>query len=170
MVIDDRADDTRGFRRPRERAGCPRVAAPSTAKCRGVALGNKYVGGQDTGDRALTVLVESKMPDELLSEDDRVPGELDGVTTDVQEVGVIQAGGGPVLDTIDPAAAATQEVGPFTLRQRARPGVRRPQHRALPDYGGNPQHVLLRSQSLPVSPESLLRAQQQSRSGQFQQR
>lgn len=87
----------------------------------GVALGTKYVGGQDTGDRALTVLVERKMPGELLSEDDRVPGELDGMTTDVQEVGVIQAGGGPVLDAIDPAAAATQEVGPFTLRQRARP-------------------------------------------------
>jgi len=88
----------------------------------GVALGTKSVGGRDTGERALTVLVESKMPGDLLSEDDRVPGELDGVTTDVQQVGVIQAGGGPGLDTIDPAAAATQEVGPFTLRQRARPG------------------------------------------------
>ena len=86
----------------------------------GVALGTKSVGGRDTGERALTVLVESKMPGDLLSEDDRVPGELDGVRTDVQQVGVIQAGGGLVLDTIDPAAAATQEVGPFTLRQRAR--------------------------------------------------
>lgn len=79
----------------------------------GVALGNKYVQGEDTGEKAITVLVDAKLPEELLTEEDRVPREIGGTVTDVQEVGVLMAGapfttgrGAAVLPT------GLQEFGP----------------------------------------------------------
>ena len=60
----------------------------------GVALGNKITDKKgDTGEPAVTVLVESKLHEDLLREEDIVPDVISGVKTDVQEVGVIQAGG-----------------------------------------------------------------------------
>lgn len=58
----------------------------------GVVLGNKYVQGEDTGDRAITVPVDAKLPEELLTGEDRVPREIGGTVTDVREVGVLMAG------------------------------------------------------------------------------
>ena len=112
----------------------------------GVALGNKISGGEDTGERALTVLVEAKVDADLLKQDDLVPASIEGVTTDVQEVGIIQAGGpaGVITHEVDLAALerapadgaalreeaweaaeapAAQEVGPLLLRTRMRPAM-----------------------------------------------
>lgn len=58
----------------------------------GVALGNKIKDEEDTGEKALQVLVRHKMPEEMLGEEDLVPQEVDGVQTDVVEVGEIVAG------------------------------------------------------------------------------
>ena len=71
----------------------------------GVALGYKLTADADTGERAVTVLVETKMNEELLTDDDIVPPNLDGVPTDVQPVGIIYAGG----------PAASELLGPETV-------------------------------------------------------
>lgn len=107
----------------------------------GVALGTKVSDGEDTGEQALTVLVESKLPPELLPEDARVPAEIDGVRTDVQEVGVLMAGPAGLVpapaDVAPPSLADldgddlaglplgegdhAEEVGAQALRYRMRP-------------------------------------------------
>src|SRR5215813_3429163 len=53
----------------------------------GVATTLKVTGGQPTGTWAVTVLVENKLPLDEVAEESQVPGELDGVPTDVLEVG-----------------------------------------------------------------------------------
>src|SRR5262245_16912757 len=75
----------------------------------GVALGHKVTGGVDTGDRAIVVLVERKLPLSELSPQEVVPTEISGIPTDVQEVGVLRAGPEPL------AASAV------TLTKRYRP-------------------------------------------------
>ncbi|WP_191254880.1 serine protease [Amycolatopsis oliviviridis] len=103
----------------------------------GVALGTKWSGGTDTGEKAITVLVDTKLPSELLRDDDLVPAELSGVPTDVQQVGVLQAGrtisapktngASPSLDEApapSPAGRAEtsrEAVDPLTLARRFRP-------------------------------------------------
>lgn len=103
----------------------------------GVALGTKWSGGTDTGEKAITVLVDTKMPHEMLRDDDLVPATLSGVPTDVQEVGVLQAGRSIAPPKVNGAATmmdeppaptlarpdelAREQVGPFTLAKRFRP-------------------------------------------------
>lgn len=66
----------------------------------GVALGHKITGGVDTGKECLTVLVESKMSEEMLGPSDvigKTGADLksdipNDVLIDVQEVGVLTAG------------------------------------------------------------------------------
>jgi hypothetical protein len=58
----------------------------------GVALGNKIKDGEDTGQPAITVLVDTKMDESLLASGERVKKKLDDAPTDVVAVGVIQAG------------------------------------------------------------------------------
>lgn len=65
----------------------------------GLALGTKWTKGRDTGKKAVTVLVDTKLDDELLPHGQRVPKELRGTPTDVQEVGVIFAG--PAAGTLE---------------------------------------------------------------------
>lgn len=90
----------------------------------GVALGHKITGGEDTGERAVSVLVEHKVPTEDLSEDDLVPPTLDDAPVDVVDVGVIHAGHG-ILEDAAPATDATGQedllVGAQTLKKRVRP-------------------------------------------------
>ncbi|WP_410661588.1 serine protease [Amycolatopsis sp. lyj-112] len=103
----------------------------------GVALGTKWSNGLDTEEKAITVLVDTKMPHEMLREEDLVPATLAGVPTDVQEVGVLQAGrsitapkvnGSPTMLDEPPSPSlarpdelAREQVGPFTLAKRFRP-------------------------------------------------
>ncbi|MEU0519019.1 hypothetical protein [Streptosporangium sp. NPDC006007] len=86
----------------------------------GVALGNKRTRDQDTGEKAITVLVDSKLPKDMLSQDDLIPSKIGTTPTDVQEVGVIQAGapltvggGQPVTSYLMPGATSTQPPGSF---------------------------------------------------------
>ena len=57
----------------------------------GVAIGYKEKGGQKTDKPSLVVMVKKKVPLSDLKKQDVVPPEVEGVTTDVQEVGEIKA-------------------------------------------------------------------------------
>lgn len=57
----------------------------------GVGIGLKESGGRITDQLALVALVERKQPEAALSADDQVPRQLDGLITDVREVGVLRA-------------------------------------------------------------------------------
>ncbi|MPZ73956.1 MAG: serine protease [Nitriliruptorales bacterium] len=103
----------------------------------GVGLGHKWSHGRDTGEDALTVLVDAKVDPSLLSTSDAVPSSVDDVRTDVQEVGVIFAGtalGEAELtgdatrvrrndDLAPPPVPAAPEVGVQALTQKMRPAM-----------------------------------------------
>lgn len=57
----------------------------------GVAIGFKEKGGQRTEIPSLVVMVKEKVPLSQLEARDIVPLEIDGVVTDVREVGEIKA-------------------------------------------------------------------------------
>src|SRR4029078_6588178 len=76
----------------------------------GGALGHKMVGGLDTGDRALVVLVESKIAEFALPARELVPPSVAGIPTDVQAVGRLVAGPQP-LATVE-AVALTRRMRP----------------------------------------------------------
>lgn len=75
-----------------------------------VAIGKKLVRGEETDETAVKVYVETKLDRALLSDDDLVPDQIDGMPLDVVEAGAIQVGGGQVI-----------QVGPQALRRRVRP-------------------------------------------------
>ena len=53
----------------------------------GVAVGLAKREGAYTDELALIVMVEKKVPNDQLTDDDRIPVELEGVRVDVQETG-----------------------------------------------------------------------------------
>jgi hypothetical protein len=57
----------------------------------GVAVTYKAKNGKPTSDWSLTVLVEEKKPKTEVGKSDQVPPEIDGVPTDVLEVGKLEA-------------------------------------------------------------------------------
>lgn len=57
----------------------------------GVGIGYRMEGGVQTDQLAIVALVDQKKPDIALQNSDRVPPELQGVKTDVVEVGTIRA-------------------------------------------------------------------------------
>lgn len=57
----------------------------------GVAVGHKIVAGKDTGEMCVTVLVKKKVPKSDLVTRDLIPQIVDGIPTDVREVGEIVA-------------------------------------------------------------------------------
>jgi len=57
----------------------------------GVGVGYKVTGGERTGELSVAVLVSEKVPAEQLDPQAVVPPRLDGVTTDVVQVGEIRA-------------------------------------------------------------------------------
>ncbi|MEP7290213.1 MAG: hypothetical protein ABI835_00465 [Chloroflexota bacterium] len=57
----------------------------------GVAVGFKQSKGDTTGEVSVVVLVEQKKPLAALSAQDVIPSELEGMRTDVYEVGYLQA-------------------------------------------------------------------------------
>jgi hypothetical protein len=56
----------------------------------GVAASVKVTKGRPTGERSLTVLVEEKKPKTKVAKEELVPAEVEGVQTDVLEVGPIR--------------------------------------------------------------------------------
>lgn len=78
----------------------------------GVSVGYKRVGSDATANRSITVLVTKKIPSYQLSQEDLVPQAIAGWTTDVVEVGRIQAPPPPY------------PIGPMTLyTEKHRPAV-----------------------------------------------
>lgn len=69
-------------RRQRELMSLPHVV--------GVGIGRKMVGGKDSGDEALVVLVDKKVAEPELSRSEKVPRVLSRCCTDVIEVGQLQ--------------------------------------------------------------------------------
>lgn len=58
----------------------------------GVGIGLRQIAGVLTDEVALIVMVKKKIEKDLLSLEEIIPEELEGVLVDVQEVGDIQAG------------------------------------------------------------------------------
>jgi hypothetical protein len=76
----------------------------------GLGLGVKWTDGQPTGEPALVVLVNQKLPKESVAKSDLIPARLQDVQTDVLSIGEPFAGG-----------AAPQDVEVETLAKRVRP-------------------------------------------------
>lgn len=57
----------------------------------GVGVGLSKKAGQLTQQVCLIVMVDKKVPLSQLAPEDRIPAELDGVCTDVQETGMFTA-------------------------------------------------------------------------------
>ncbi|MEX0788324.1 MAG: hypothetical protein WD906_01870 [Anaerolineales bacterium] len=57
----------------------------------GVGIGLVRRGGKTTGEVGIIVMVAKKVARIQLTETERVPGEIDGVRVDVQEVGEVRA-------------------------------------------------------------------------------
>lgn len=112
----------------------------------GVALGNKFVGGEDTGEPALLVLVDQKLEKDMLTKDELIPERVDELKTDVLAVGQIFAqpqiapaapvatkaraiptnGYAEVAELERPPAGLfreMEEVAPQVLTQKIRPAV-----------------------------------------------
>lgn len=57
----------------------------------GLGIGYKEVGGKKTNQLSLVVMVREKVSPSKLSPEDLIPPEIEGVVTDVKEVGEIVA-------------------------------------------------------------------------------
>jgi hypothetical protein len=57
----------------------------------GVTIGPVHINGKTTGEFALIVLVDEKVPLTDLPLEDRIPSELDGVPVIVHPVGALEA-------------------------------------------------------------------------------
>jgi hypothetical protein len=57
----------------------------------GVAVGFRQVDGESTGTLALVVMVDQKVPQNLLTPDQQIPVTIEGIPIDVQEIGEISA-------------------------------------------------------------------------------
>ena len=57
----------------------------------GVGIGLRQRGGETTNEPVIVVSVTHKQPAFLMSPDDVIPAELDGVTVDVQAIGKLKA-------------------------------------------------------------------------------
>ena len=57
----------------------------------GVGIGLRRQSGVRTDQPALVVMVRKKLPAELIAQSDLIPGEIEGIPVDVQEVGDIRA-------------------------------------------------------------------------------
>jgi hypothetical protein len=76
----------------------------------GVAVGRK----NETGDLAVVTLVEQKVPLAALSAEDRVPSQVNGVQTDVVEVGYLRAFATP-RDRYRPTCPSGVSIGHFKI-------------------------------------------------------
>jgi hypothetical protein len=63
----------------------------STANVVGVGIGYRVVGGKQTHQLAIVVMVKKKMPPDALSPEDLIPERIDDVPVDVREVGELKA-------------------------------------------------------------------------------
>lgn len=80
----------------------------------GVAIGNKGDKTQPEGEKAVVVLVEQKLPLAALSASDVIPKQVDGVLTDVYEVGYLRAYETP-RDRFRPTIPSGVSIGHFKI-------------------------------------------------------
>lgn len=57
----------------------------------GVAVGFRQINGESTQELALVVMVHQKVPEKLLSPEQKIPVAIEGIPIDVQEIGEITA-------------------------------------------------------------------------------
>ena len=57
----------------------------------GIGIGYKTINGKETAQLSIVISVKKKKPLKELKENEIIPGELDGIKTDVREVGEIRA-------------------------------------------------------------------------------
>ena len=57
----------------------------------GVGIGMRMRGGEPVGEVSVVVMVTHKLPRSQLAPEDIVPGKIEGVPVDVQEVGEFEA-------------------------------------------------------------------------------
>ena len=80
----------------------------------GVAVGYKETKGVITDEPAVVVMVETKHPVEALSAEDMIPGEVNGIRTDVYEVGYLEAHQGS-QDRHRPTIPAGVSIGHYNV-------------------------------------------------------
>ena len=80
----------------------------------GVAIGNKGDKTQEEGEKAVVVLVEQKLPLAALAATDVIPKQIDGVRTDVYEVGYLRAYETP-RDRFRPTIPSGVSIGHFKI-------------------------------------------------------
>ncbi len=80
----------------------------------GVAVGNKGSKVEAASEQAVVVLVERKLPVAALSRRDRVPRSIDGIRTDVYEVGYLRALATP-RDRFRPSMPAGVSIGHYQV-------------------------------------------------------
>ena len=80
----------------------------------GVAVGNKGDKTVEEGEKAVVVLVEQKMPLAALSAQDVIPSTIDGVRTDVYEVGYLRAYDTP-RDRFRPTIPSGVSIGHYKI-------------------------------------------------------
>ena len=86
----------------------------SRANVVGVAVGNKGDKSVEGGEKAVVVLVEQKLPLAALSASDVIPKQLDGIRTDVYEVGYLRAYETP-RDRFRPTIPGGVSIGHFKI-------------------------------------------------------
>ncbi len=86
----------------------------SRANVVGVAVGNKTDKTVADGEKAVVVLVERKLPLAALAADDVIPSNIDGVRTDVYEVGYLRAFQAPT-ERFRPTIPCGVSIGHFAI-------------------------------------------------------
>ncbi|MES2732739.1 MAG: hypothetical protein V4714_13365 [Bacteroidota bacterium] len=87
----------------------------------GVGIDEKYINGVPSGVNAVKFLVRTKMEPSSLSRKEKIPATIDGIPTDVEEVGLIlpfASGGGAAAEP----SKATAKPNPKTKIRPAQPG------------------------------------------------
>lgn len=93
-------------------------AAKFTQNVVGVGIDEKYVENVPTGISCIKFLVRSKMPLSALSRRDKLPESIDGIPTDVEEVGLIV----PFKKKTKAGASAAATLNPRSKIRPAQPG------------------------------------------------
>lgn len=57
----------------------------------GLGIGKKKKAGENTDSLALVVLVDEKVPEDELAQEDIIPAKIEGIPTDVQATGNLLA-------------------------------------------------------------------------------
>jgi len=105
----------------------------------GVDIADKVTDGSNTGQLAIVVFVEKKEPNSKLAAADRVPKEIDGVPTDVQEMTVELQG--PAMEQVEAVTPEVDTTTYATLHGGISMGPLRSVHLAPPDVPSEGNYI-----------------------------